>query len=371
MTATATGFSGIEGTTEHVAPARRPDPPAPVSQPHNGLGLRLPPVPLWNKIVTGRTFVSTDRLARPPGQSWGELLGWGAYRATGSSPQNRSPLGGRLAGRGDYYPCFGTPRDEPPRLPSSGGSGGRSVRPVWGRALEVMCFSMTVAPSATAAIAAPMPMVPAMSEYRPTRMSRARTEDAIFLVRTDQTRGPHTMMRAVGLAVAVLLLTSCADNGSTERPSPASTRTPSSLPSPTATIPEVTRTPERGQTSSTSEPTRSPEREQTSSSSEPTRSPGRGENTFAHRDDAGTDPIVSSRGGPVADAAGDGTDPHRVIGTRGAHVADRDGIHSCPVTHDLCRRSSPPRPSRTARPPGCGGCWWRCWSRLPWPFRCW
>ena len=86
------------------------------------------------------------------------------------------------------------------------------------------------------------------------------------------------MMRAVGLAVAVLLLTSCADNGSTERPSPGSTRTPtSSLPSPTATIPEVTRTPERGQTSSTaSEATRSPERGEQSSPTEtapePTRS---------------------------------------------------------------------------------------------------
>ena len=87
------------------------------------------------------------------------------------------------------------------------------------------------------------------------------------------------MMRAVGLAVVALLLASCGETGGVERPSTASTRTPSSRPSATATIPEVTRTPEREQTSSTSEPTRSPEPEQTSSSSEPTRSPGREGNT--------------------------------------------------------------------------------------------
>ena len=77
------------------------------------------------------------------------------------------------------------------------------------------------------------------------------------------------MMRAVGLAVAVLLLASCADNGSTARPSASSTRTPAALPSPTATIPEATRTPERGQSASTSEPTRSPQRGESSSPTEP------------------------------------------------------------------------------------------------------
>jgi|tagenome__1003787_1003787.scaffolds.fasta_scaffold20973233_4 DNA mismatch repair ATPase MutL len=97
------------------------------------------------------------------------------------------------------------------------------------------------------------------------------------------------MMRAVGLAVAVLLLTSCADTGSSDRPSAGSTRTPASAQSPTATIPEVTRTPERTQTSSrspesektssTSEPTRSPEREQTSSNSQSTRAPERAESS--------------------------------------------------------------------------------------------
>jgi hypothetical protein len=84
------------------------------------------------------------------------------------------------------------------------------------------------------------------------------------------------MMRAVGLAVVALLLASCGETGGAERPSTASTRTPSA----TATIPEVTRTPEREQTSSsTSEPTRSPKPEQTSSTSEPTRSPEREGNT--------------------------------------------------------------------------------------------
>lgn len=87
------------------------------------------------------------------------------------------------------------------------------------------------------------------------------------------------MMRAVGLAVVALLLASCTDSGGGERPSTSSSRTPGSLPSPTATIPEVTRTPEPEQTSSSAEPTRTAGREQTSSSAEPTRSAGRGENT--------------------------------------------------------------------------------------------
>ena len=84
------------------------------------------------------------------------------------------------------------------------------------------------------------------------------------------------MMRAVGLAVAVLLLSSCGDTGSADRPSTASTRVPTSLPSPTATVPDITRTPERGDTTSTSEPAN----ENTSEpANEGTSEPARGENT--------------------------------------------------------------------------------------------
>jgi hypothetical protein len=60
---------------------------------------------------------------------------------------------------------------------------------------------------------------------------------------------------------------------------------------------------------------------------------GRG-TVFAHRDGAGTDSVISSRGGPVADAAG--TNSHRVIGTRADHIADRDGTDNCPSTDGVC-----------------------------------
>jgi hypothetical protein len=79
------------------------------------------------------------------------------------------------------------------------------------------------------------------------------------------------MMRAVGLAVAALLLVSCGETGGAERPTASSTRTPNALPSPTATLPNPTRSPEREDSSSASEPeservpTRTPERPEASS----------------------------------------------------------------------------------------------------------
>ncbi|MFI6673216.1 hypothetical protein [Kribbella sp. NPDC050470] len=77
------------------------------------------------------------------------------------------------------------------------------------------------------------------------------------------------MVRAAGLAVAVLLLGSCGDTGSADRPAPTSTR---SVASPTATLPDPTRSPDREETA-TAEPTRtrSPEREETTATSEPER----------------------------------------------------------------------------------------------------
>ena len=77
-----------------------------------------------------------------------------------------------------------------------------------------------------------------------------------------------SMVRGVVLVLAVLLLSSCTETGSSDRPSTAPSRTPSSLPSPTATLPNPTRTPEREETPSTSEPTRSPERGQDTSPTE-------------------------------------------------------------------------------------------------------
>lgn len=87
------------------------------------------------------------------------------------------------------------------------------------------------------------------------------------------------MVRAVGLAVTALLLGSCGDTGSADRPAPTSTR---SVPSPTATLPEPTRSPEREETATPEATrTRSPEREETTATSEPprTRSPEREETT--------------------------------------------------------------------------------------------
>ena len=53
------------------------------------------------------------------------------------------------------------------------------------------------------------------------------------------------VMRAVGLALVVLLLGSCGEPGSGDRPTTAPSRLQSALPSPTATLPSATRSPER------------------------------------------------------------------------------------------------------------------------------
>ena len=67
-------------------------------------------------------------------------------------------------------------------------------------------------------------------------------------------------MRAAGLALVVLLLGSCEEPGSGDRPTTTPSRLQSALPSPTATLPSVTRSLEREETRSApaSSPTTSP-----------------------------------------------------------------------------------------------------------------
>jgi hypothetical protein len=68
------------------------------------------------------------------------------------------------------------------------------------------------------------------------------------------------VMRAVGLAVVVLLLGSCGEAGSGDRPTTTPSRLQSALPRPTATVPSATRSLEREETRSApvSSPTTSP-----------------------------------------------------------------------------------------------------------------
>ncbi len=76
------------------------------------------------------------------------------------------------------------------------------------------------------------------------------------------------VMRAVGLALVVLLLGSCGEPGSGDRPTTAPSRLQSALPSPTATLPSATRSPEREEEEETrSAPAPSPA---TSPAAEPT-----------------------------------------------------------------------------------------------------
>ncbi len=88
-----------------------------------------------------------------------------------------------------------------------------------------------------------------------------------------------SMVRAVGLVVAALLLGSCGGTDSADLPSPTSTR---SIPSPTATLPDPTRSPDREDTAATSEPTRT------------TRSPGRSEDPSPTETEAEPGPTRSS-----------------------------------------------------------------------------
>jgi hypothetical protein len=90
------------------------------------------------------------------------------------------------------------------------------------------------------------------------------------------------VMRAVGLAVLALLFSACGDNGSIDRPTTSASRSPSSLPSPTAQLSPTTRSPVRPEASSTRTapepgPTESSERPEATSAitSEPEPSPTR------------------------------------------------------------------------------------------------
>jgi outer membrane biosynthesis protein TonB len=105
-------------------------------------------------------------------------------------------------------------------------------------------------------------------------------------VRPPNTLSP-LMLRAVGLAVVALLLVSCSETGGVERPSASSTRTPSSLPSLTASLPNPTRSPERSESEPATEtapepgPTRSPQRGESTSPTETAPEPTRSSETAA------------------------------------------------------------------------------------------
>ncbi|MFI7059529.1 hypothetical protein ACIBL3_00985 [Kribbella sp. NPDC050124] len=108
------------------------------------------------------------------------------------------------------------------------------------------------------------------------------------------------MVRAVGLAVTALLLGSCGDTGSADRPVPTATR---SVPSPTATLPEPTRSPDREETTASAEPTRtrSPERGETTSPperSEPP-SPTQPESTRSSETQAAPSPTQAAPPSPA------------------------------------------------------------------------